>query len=160
MARTDLPITRDIFCKKQDVKTASSKVPVPLLCRRHNAGLGLLCKTSFGLWYIWVGDTCGRVSKLIKWLLKSLGQIQCAKKLLCLYWHHGLLDILTWGAINLQFIHLSLQPKWIHPTQSKVLWTKERHDTWLQTSKHYCYASSTQNLIKNSLHEIMVISQG
>jgi len=34
----------------------------------------------------------------------------------------------------------------IHPTQSKVLWTKERHDTWLQTSKHYCYASSTQNL--------------
>ena len=42
----------------------------------------------------------------------------------------------TWGPIVSQSLHLPCHTKPLQPSQSKVLWTKERDDIRRQTSKH------------------------
>jgi len=66
----------------------------------------------------------------MKYLLKNLGQIRCAKVPQRLSWNQGLFDTLTWGAIVPQCLHLPPQTKPFPPLQS-------RDDIRPQISKHY-----------------------
>jgi len=79
---------------------------------------------------------------MINCILKSLGQIQCAKVPKCLSWNQGYFNILTLGGNCRPVPTLSYTAKTISPTQSKVLWTKDRGDIRPQLSKHYWSDSS------------------
>jgi len=104
------------------------------------------------------------VCKLMKWLLKSLGQIQCAKMPQRLSWHQDFFNTLTWGAIVPQSLHLPRQTKL---SQLKVIWTRKEM-TFDDRSANISapvvcglyVLPSSQNLIKKALHEITVNSQG
>jgi len=99
------------------------------------------------------------VSKLIKCLLKILYQIQGAN-LPC--WNQKFLTYLLWDQLPLVPAP-SYPSKAIHPTQSKVLSTKDRDDIRPQTTKHYWCGSSRLKLPlhwksdKKDLPEIKVI---
>ena len=73
----------------------------------------------------------------MKCLTKRLGQIQCAKVPQCLPWNEDFFNTFTWVAIVPQSLHLPRQAKPLPPSQSKVLWTKERDDIRRQTTKRY-----------------------
>jgi len=102
----------------------------------------------------------------MKCLLRSLGQIQCAKEPQCLSLNQGFLSTLTWGAIVTQSLHLTLQTKIFPPPQSKVFWTNERDDIRPQTSNNRApvvrslYCPFSQNRFKKALLKITVNSQG
>ena len=64
--------------------------------------------------------------KLVKCLLKCLGQIQCAKVPQSLSWNQGFFDTLAWGAIVPHFLHLPRQTNHFrHPSHKPVEQRKE-----------------------------------
>jgi len=76
------------------------------------------------------------------------------------------MGMLVLGPIVSQYLHIPRQTKPFQTSQSNVLCTKERDDTRPQTENvrapvfSVYIGLSSQNLIKKSLHEITVNSQG
>jgi len=60
----------------------------------------------------------------MKFLLKNLGQIQCAKVLRCLSGNQDFIDTLTWGVMAPQSLHLPLQKKTVSPIPVKSHYSK------------------------------------
>jgi len=97
------------------------------------------------------------VNKLIKYFLKNLSYTQGAKLPLRSYWNQSFFQ-LTWMAISLQSLHVFPRPQPrpfpLHPSQSKVLWTKDTDNIRPQARKYHLSSGtglklplSSQNLI-------------